>query len=91
MVTKRAGRFSVALGLLIAAAAVTGSSKDKSRTCCFNHVGFASSCKVQLSKDETCASVLTYLNDPNSSGKSYCANTTLRGGWTQVDCKPPER
>ena len=36
---------------------------------------------------ETCQSILAYLNNPMSTGKSYCGGTAVRGGWVQVDCK----
>jgi len=56
--------------------------------CCFANPGFAGTCEVEPAKDETCASILGYLNNPMSQGKSYCGNTTLRGGWTSVACEP---
>ena len=56
--------------------------------CCFTNQRYAGVCKVQPAKDETCASVLAYLNDPRSQGKTYCGNTTIRGGWQQVECTP---
>lgn len=56
--------------------------------CCFTNPGFAGTCEVEPAKDETCASILGYLNNPMSQGKSYCGNTTLRGGWTSVACEP---
>ena len=45
-------------------------------------------CEVEPAKDETCATILEYLNNPQSQGKSYCGNTTIRGGWQQVPCEP---
>jgi hypothetical protein len=56
--------------------------------CCFSNPSFAGTCEVEPAKDETCASILGYLNNPMSQGKSYCGNTTLRGGWTSVACEP---
>jgi hypothetical protein len=56
--------------------------------CCFANPGFSGTCEVEPAKDETCASILGYLNNPMSQGKSYCGNTTLRGGWTSVACTP---
>lgn len=55
--------------------------------CCFVHPQYAGVCVVHPGKGETCASVLAYLNKPRSIGKSYCRNTTVRGGWTRLDCK----
>jgi hypothetical protein len=43
---------------------------------------------VVPSRDETCGRILAFLNDPSSAGKSYCDNTTIRGGWTRVACAP---
>ncbi len=45
-------------------------------------------CEIEPAKDETCGTILDYLNNPQSQGKSYCANTTIRGGWQQVPCEP---
>jgi hypothetical protein len=55
--------------------------------CCFVNPSYAGVCSVQPDKDETCASILAYLNNPGSTGKDYCSNTSLRGGWTQVVCE----
>lgn len=38
---------------------------------------------------ETCQSILSYLNSFQSVGKYYCDNTTVRGGWSLVDCGAP--
>jgi hypothetical protein len=54
--------------------------------CCYTHPQYAGPCAVQPAKGETCASILSYLNDPRSQGKSYCNNTNIRGGWKQVKC-----
>ena len=56
--------------------------------CCYTNQRYAGVCKVQPAQDETCASILAYLNNPRSQGKTYCGNTTIRGGWQQVECKP---
>jgi hypothetical protein len=37
--------------------------------------------------DETCASILEYLNNPRSVGKTYCNSTDVRGGWEPVVCE----
>lgn len=58
--------------------------------CCFANPGFAGTCEVEPAKDETCASILGYLNNPMAQGKNYCGNTTLRGGWTSVACAPKQ-
>ncbi len=54
--------------------------------CCFQNPRFSGTCEVTPGEDETCGDILAYLNNPNSVGKDYCGNTTIRGGWTQVAC-----
>jgi hypothetical protein len=54
--------------------------------CCYTNPQYAGSCVVQPAKGETCASILAFLNDPRSLGKSYCDNTTIRGGWVRAKC-----
>ena len=56
--------------------------------CCFTNPGYSGTCEVQPAKDESCAQILDYLNDPMSQGKGYCGNTTIRGGWKSAACKP---
>ena len=56
------------------------------QACCFTNPQYTGKCVVQPAADETCASILDYLNNPQAQGKNYCGNTTVRGGWTQVDC-----
>ncbi len=58
--------------------------------CCFTNPGFAGTCEVEPAKDETCASILGYLNNPMSQGKGYCGNTTIRSGWQSVVCEPKQ-
>ncbi len=55
--------------------------------CCFTNARFTGVCKVAPGDDESCSSILAYLNNQASVGKSYCGNSTVRGGWTVVDCK----
>ena len=57
------------------------------KKCCFTNPGYAGTCEAQPAKDETCGSILDYLNNPTSQGKGYCGNTTLRGGWQSVACE----
>lgn len=57
--------------------------------CCFTNPQYSGVCSVKPAKGETCASILAYLNEPNSQGKSYCGNTTIRGGWQQRTCATP--
>jgi hypothetical protein len=57
--------------------------------CCYTNRAYSGVCVVQPQPDETCASILAYLNDPRSQGKSYCGSTTIRGGWKSSPCKAP--
>ena len=45
-------------------------------------------CEVEPAQDETCATILEYLNNPQSQGKNYCNSTSIRGGWKSVPCEP---
>jgi hypothetical protein len=54
--------------------------------CCFTNPQYTGKCVVQPGPDETCASILAYLNNPQAQGKSYCGNTSVRGGWALADC-----
>jgi hypothetical protein len=42
---------------------------------------------VRPAGEETCASILEYLNNPRSVGKTYCNATDVRGGWKPAACK----
>jgi hypothetical protein len=77
------------IAILIAAAVLplAAQAQKPVTTCCFNNQRYTGTCEVTPGGDETCASVLAYLNNPSSTGKSYCGNTPVRGGWTQVDCQ----
>ena len=55
--------------------------------CCFENPRFSGTCQVQAGPEETCGSILAYLNNPNSVGKAYCGNTTVRGGLSKVSCQ----
>ena len=59
-------------------------ARDK---CCFENSRYAGVCVVQPGEEETCARILEYLNNPVSSGKSYCGFTDIRGGWREVSCE----
>lgn len=56
-------------------------------SCCFENPRFSGTCQVTPGQDESCGSILGYLNNPNSVGKAYCGNTKVRGGWSQVSCE----
>ena len=55
--------------------------------CCFTNPQYTGVCSVDPGEGETCASILAYLNNPQSQGKSYCGNTNVRGGWKQQKCE----
>jgi hypothetical protein len=54
--------------------------------CCFTNPKYSGTCEVEPAKDESCGTILGYLNNPMSQGKSYCGNTQIRGGWQSVSC-----
>lgn len=58
--------------------------------CCFNNRAFSGVCVVKPAEDETCATILAYLNNPRSQGKDYCGKTSIRGGWQQISCEAPQ-
>lgn len=58
--------------------------------CCFSNRAFTGVCVVKPAEDETCATILAYLNNPQSQGKDYCGKTTIRGGWQQTSCETPQ-
>jgi hypothetical protein len=58
--------------------------------CCFNNRAFSGVCVVKPAEDETCATILAYLNNPRSQGKDYCGKTAIRGGWQQTACEVPQ-
>lgn len=59
---------------------------DAGAKCCFTNPAYSGVCQVTPKQDETCKSILDYLNTPNSVGKSYCGETNVRGGWQQTSC-----
>jgi hypothetical protein len=81
--------FAVLL-LLTATAPLTPSQDPPPPKCCFTNPSYAGTCEVEPAKDETCGSILGYLNNPMSQGKGYCGNTTIRGGWQSVVCEPKQ-
>jgi hypothetical protein len=62
---------------------------DAPAACCYSNPSYSGVCQVKPAQDETCASILSYLNTALSTGKSYCSNTDIRGGWKQVACEKP--
>jgi hypothetical protein len=82
---------AVVVGVGLAAtsllAGATRASTTADERCCFTNPRYTGVCVVTPAEDETCSSILAYLNNPNSVGKPYCGGTTIRGGWAQVECK----
>jgi len=77
-----------ALGAMIQTQASAMATDDpKPLRCCFTNVRYAGVCEVEPPKDQTCASILAYLNNPLSVGSTYCSSTSVRGGWKQKRCK----
>jgi hypothetical protein len=64
------------------------SAQEPRPSCCFENPRYVGSCEVDPAKEETCASILEYLNNPQSQGKAYCNSTSIRGGWKSVPCEP---
>jgi hypothetical protein len=87
----RSMRSSRTLGWAFAAvvAATLGAKADAK--CCFTNPAYTGVCEAVPSEGESCQSILDYLNTPNSSGKSYCGGTTIRGGWQQSTCNSDAR
>jgi hypothetical protein len=72
----------------LACAAQAADAKDPRPHCCFTNPRYVGTCEVEPEKDETCASILEYLNNAQSQGKSYCNRTSIRAGWKLVPCEP---
>jgi uncharacterized protein YcfJ len=77
----------VGLAALLGAALLLGAAAAAKKPCCFANPQYAGVCAVEPAEGETCKSILDYLNNPQSQGKSYCGNTNVRGGWKQVACE----
>jgi hypothetical protein len=58
--------------------------------CCFTNRAYVGVCVVTPAEEETCATILAYLNNPQSKGRDYCGKTTIRGGWQQTACEAPQ-
>jgi hypothetical protein len=56
--------------------------------CCLTNQAYRGVCVVTLGEKETSESVLAYLNAPNTTGRTYCNSTRVRGGWEEVPCPP---
>lgn len=78
---------AVAAGLVFVIAARHTAAGEAKEPCCFTNSRYTGVCQVTPAEDESCGSILAYLNNPNSSGKGYCGGTSIRGGWQQVSCE----
>jgi hypothetical protein len=82
---------ALAISLAILLLGIAPGRDQKEEKCCYtNSPGYQGVCEVIPGEGETCASILAYLNNPQSAGKTYCNNTKVRGGWKQVDCEEKE-
>jgi hypothetical protein len=75
---------AIGLGLALIAQAPLASP---AQSCCFANDAYEGVCTVTPGQGETCGSILAYLNNPLSTGKSYCNGSAIRGGWVRVDCR----
>jgi hypothetical protein len=82
--------FALAAAVLMAATLESGPGPQarSAVACCFTNARYVGTCEVEPAKNQTCAAILDYLNNPQSQGKDYCNSTTIRGGWQQVPCEP---
>ena len=72
---------------VVVAAGAGGDPAAAGDRCCLTNPRYTGVCEVTLGNEETCAGVLAYLNNPNSTGKAYCGGTSIRGGWKKVACE----
>jgi hypothetical protein len=78
---------AVAATIPVAAETTASESVIGGESCCFTNPRFSGVCKVTPGENETCGDILAYLNNQSSTGKAYCGNTPVRGGWAQVECE----
>jgi hypothetical protein len=80
--------WSILWSALAVASAAPAVDDPPKLPCCLTNPQYSGVCSVEPAADETCGEVLEYLNSPQSQGKSYCGNTSIRGGWTLAKCEP---
>ncbi|MCU0291009.1 MAG: hypothetical protein MUF10_03335 [Thermoanaerobaculaceae bacterium] len=80
------GVAAVVAGVVVASATLLAALAGAAEPCCFANDRYEGNCMVVPGEGESCQSILAYLNNPLSTGKSYCGSTSVRGGWVQVDC-----
>jgi len=89
----RMSSIAALVGLIVVAAAPVFAETEPTEisigndTCCFENPRYSGTCQVTTGPDETCSDVLAYLNNQAGVGKTYCGNTKVRGGWSQVECE----
>lgn len=77
--------------LVLSGANIFAQKNEESTTeCCFTREGYQGVCKITPGEDESCESILKYLNTAGTTGKTYCGGSKLRGGWKQVKCEKAE-
>jgi hypothetical protein len=74
-------------GVVVAAETEETATATQQEPCCFENPRYSGTCQVTPGPEESCGSILGYLNNPNSVGKAYCGNTKVRGGWSSVSCE----
>lgn len=77
----------IVTGAALATATRSTTQEKEKPKCCFSNPSYSGVCQVSPAKGETCDSILAYLNQPGATGKTYCGNTDVRGGWQHVSCK----
>jgi hypothetical protein len=77
---------AVGVTMVVLAAMLPAAVNGGPQSCCFANDRYQGLCKVVPGKDETCQGLLAYLNNPMSTGKTYCGGTSIRSGWVLVDC-----
>ncbi len=60
--------------------------KDDKQPCCFTNEAYEGVCQVTPGEEETCDTILKYLNTPDTVDKTYCGESRIRGGWQQTAC-----
>jgi len=70
---------------------LTAQNNQQKADCCFSNSQFQGICRVTPGANESCDTILEYLNTPGSVGKAYCNSTAIRGGWKLADCPPQDQ
>ena len=70
---------------------LVGGEGKSGAPCQFTNPSYAGVCTVLPKGRETCKSILAYLNQANSAGKTYCNDTIIRGGWKNASHPDPKK